>query len=76
MTSPFIEINDVGIAFLAPRPAPLKHPADKPIQVSIHRDLTIKIAGANFSTSTQLTHDEAFGLASMLLFVLREKQFA
>lgn len=74
-TPPFIEINDAGISFLADRPIKPTHPADKPVQVSIHRDLSIKIEGDGFSVATQLSDDQAFGLVSMLIFTLRDKQF-
>lgn len=75
MTYPFIEINDAGISFLANKATPPKHPADKPTQVTLRRDLSLQIEGHGFSCSTALTEDQAFGLASMLLFGLRECQF-
>lgn len=76
---PFININDAGVAFLAESPKsppPGKSDYDKkPVKVAVHHDLTIELHGANFSTSTKLTPDEALGLISMLAYVVREKLY-
>lgn len=75
MPIPFIEINDAGISFPANRPEQSTHALDEPVHVAILRDMSIQITGHNFSVSTKLTDDQAFGLASMLIFNLRDKQF-
>ncbi len=76
MTQPFVNINEQGIAFLTQRPAPLKPGKPdyqrKPAQVCVHRDLSIELHGDHFSASAKLTPGEILGLASMLLFLLRD----
>jgi hypothetical protein len=76
MTQPFININEHGIAFLTQRPTPPKpgqHDYQhKPVQVCVRHDLSIELHGEHFSASAKLTPGEILGLASMLMFLLRD----
>lgn len=74
-TIPFINITEAGTALLANPPAhhqPAQGGKRKPVNVSIHHDLTIEMHGDNFSVSAKLTPDEALGLITKLSYVLGE----
>lgn len=76
MTQPFVNINARGIAFLSQRPTPRKpgqHDYErKPVQVCVHQDMSMELHGEHFSTVAKLTPGEILGLASMLMFLLRD----
>lgn len=52
-----------------------EHPRDftsRPVQFAVHRDRTLELSGQHFTAKTQLSIDEAIGLAMLLLFAVRE----
>lgn len=60
-------------------PPPTDNPRDfknLPVQFAVHRDRTLELSGQHFTAKTQLSIDEAIGLAMLLLFVVREDTHA
>ena len=80
MTHKFHTLSAAGVLVGNPPPETSgRTPKDyesKPVRVSVHRDLTIELHSKNFSASAHLTLDEAMGLAMLLLFACRERQYA
>lgn len=76
MQKPFITITDAGIQISDNRPGGCQPDptafTKKPVRVSVHRDLTLEVHGRNFSTSTNLSIDDALGIISLLTFVVSE----
>lgn len=75
-TQPFFTAGADGVSVINP-PArePGRHPSDykaRPVQVAVHRDLTLEIHGETFSTKAKLDLDQAMGLAMMILFACRD----
>ena len=72
----FHTLDATGVTVGNPPPeTPGRTPKDyqnKPVRVSVHRDLTIELHGVNFSASAHLTVDEAMGLAMMLMLGCRD----
>jgi hypothetical protein len=72
MSHTFYEIDDSGVTIrTAAEPDPPGPKIHGP-KVGVHRDLTIEMHGPHYSAKTQLSVDEALGLAMMLLFACRE----
>jgi hypothetical protein len=72
MTQTFYEIDDRGVTTRTaaePQPQCVKIHGPK---VRVHRDLTIEMHGPHYSAKTQLSVDEALGLAMMLLLACRD----
>jgi hypothetical protein len=75
-TQPFFSAGADGVTVINP-PArePGRRPSDyktRPVQVAVHRDLTLEIHGENFSAKAKLDLNQAMGLAMMALFVCRD----
>jgi hypothetical protein len=75
-TKPFFSAGADGVTVISP-PArePGRRPSDykaRPVQVAMHRDLTLEIHGETFSTKAKLDLDQAMGLAMMILFACRD----
>jgi hypothetical protein len=79
MNTPYITIKDSVIEFS-------EHPAEgsdrgarkyqhRPVQVALHRDLTLEVHGEDFSVSTKLSVDDALGLITILGYAVRERLF-
>jgi len=75
-TQPFFSAGANGVKVISTPPRePGRRPIDyqaRPVQVAMHRDLTLEIHGETFSAKAQLSLDQAMGLAMMILFACRD----
>jgi hypothetical protein len=70
------DATGVTIRHAAPPPEHPRYYGKQPVQFTMHHDCTLEMHGEHFSAKMQLTNDSALGLASMLLFLVRNDLFS